>query len=181
MRSETKNFTLGRKIFAHFWFQGRRVSLRLHFLVHNSKVKYIWLCTDQVDIFWEAHKNVTKFPIWFSSTLRFRHIFKAFNPEFCNTLFVTSNHQTTNLVFPNFFHEFFSVFAVEKITFYWFKTGCFLSVGPMKKLFQLIKLRTNCGNNWVLWWFDVMNKIQNKLLYQHFYVYFDINQKLLAG
>ena len=31
-----------------------------------------------------------------------------------NILFVTSNHQTTNLVFPNFFHEFFSVLAVEK-------------------------------------------------------------------
>jgi hypothetical protein len=27
---------------------------------------------------------------------------------------VTSNHQTTNLDFPNFFHEFFSVLAVEK-------------------------------------------------------------------
>jgi hypothetical protein len=29
-------------------------------------------------------------------------------------LFVTSNHQATNLVFPNFFHEFFSAWAVEK-------------------------------------------------------------------
>ena len=29
-------------------------------------------------------------------------------------LFVTSNHQTTNFVFPNFFHECFSVLAVEK-------------------------------------------------------------------
>jgi hypothetical protein len=27
---------------------------------------------------------------------------------------VTSNHKTTNLVFPNFFHEFFSALAVEK-------------------------------------------------------------------
>ena len=29
-------------------------------------------------------------------------------------LFVTSIHQTTNHVFPNFFHEFFSVLAVER-------------------------------------------------------------------
>ena len=29
-------------------------------------------------------------------------------------LFVTSIHQTTNLDFPNFFYEFFSVTAVEK-------------------------------------------------------------------
>ena len=29
-------------------------------------------------------------------------------------LFMTSNHQTTNLVFTNFFHEFFSVLAVKK-------------------------------------------------------------------
>ena len=27
---------------------------------------------------------------------------------------MTSIHQTTNFVFPNFFHEFFSVLAVEK-------------------------------------------------------------------
>ena len=29
-------------------------------------------------------------------------------------MFVTSNHQTTNFVFHNFFHEFFSASAVEK-------------------------------------------------------------------
>ena len=29
-------------------------------------------------------------------------------------LFVTSNHQTTNIVFPNFFPEFFSASAVEE-------------------------------------------------------------------
>ena len=31
-----------------------------------------------------------------------------------NILFVTSNHQTTNLVFSNFFHEIFSVLGDEK-------------------------------------------------------------------
>ena len=29
-------------------------------------------------------------------------------------MFLTSNHQTTNLVFPIFFQEFFSALAVEK-------------------------------------------------------------------
>ena len=44
--------------------------------------------------------------------------------------FVTSNHQTTNLVFPNFFHEFFSVLVVEEINklFIAQKKACFLSV-----------------------------------------------------
>ena len=31
-----------------------------------------------------------------------------------NILFVTTNHQTTDLVSPNFFLEFFSVLSVEK-------------------------------------------------------------------
>ena len=34
--------------------------------------------------------------------------------ERVNILFVTSYHQTTKLVFPNFFHEFFSVWTDEK-------------------------------------------------------------------
>jgi hypothetical protein len=63
---------------------------------------------------------------------------------------VTSNHKTTNLVFPNFFHEFFSALSVEKENE--------LFIGPKLKkklfwtnkksvcfLFQLLKLRENGG------------------------------------
>ena len=46
-----------------------------------------------------------------------------------------SNHQTTNLVFPNFFHEFFSVLDLWKVCF----------------LFQLLKLRKIRENNLVVW------------------------------
>ena len=46
-----------------------------------------------------------------------------------NILFVTPNHQTTNLVSPNFFLEFFSDLSVEK------------------ELFKLVKLRKFRGKN----------------------------------
>ena len=48
------------------------------------------------------------------------------------------NHQTTNLVFPYFFHKFFSDWAVEKENklFIGSKQGFFLSFGTMKSLFS---------------------------------------------
>ena len=36
------------------------------------------------------------------------------NNEKKNILYAISNHQTTNLVFPNFFHEYLTVLSVEK-------------------------------------------------------------------
>ena len=70
-----------------------------------------------------------------------------------NNQFVTSNDQTTNLVFPNFFHEIFSVEQLRKKKQTLFigpklreKKICF---GPIKSLlFQLLKLRKNRGKNW---------------------------------
>ena len=65
-----------------------------------------------------------------------------------------SNYQTTNLVFPNFFHEFFSAKAVDKEqTFYWSKTGFFLSLGPMKnsKMLKLRKFRKKIKTRLVVW------------------------------
>ena len=41
---------------------------------------------------------------------------------------LTSNHQTTNLVFPNFFNEFFSTWAVEKENKLLVQNSFFLSV-----------------------------------------------------
>ena len=66
---------------------------------------------------------------------------------FACILFVTSNHQTTNLVFPNFFLEFFSVWGDEK------ENKLFIGPKLRKKLFgtnlfQLLKLRKNRGKNW---------------------------------
>ena len=66
-----------------------------------------------------------------------------------STMFVTSNHQTTNLVIIKFFYEFFSVKRKETFQFHSSKTekkNCF---GPLKRklcfLFQLLKLRKkNC-------------------------------------
>ena len=57
---------------------------------------------------------------------RWNDFFK--HQQFTNILFVTSNHQTSNLDFPNFFLEFFSVIAVE--------TENKLFIGPKQVLFQ---------------------------------------------
>ena len=80
-------------------------------------------------------------------------------------LFMTSNHQPPNLVFPNFFHAFFSVWK-RKQTSYWSSKTVFFSVlnqWTVCFLFQLLKLRNRkiCGNNWGRqdWLFDVMNKV----------------------
>ena len=54
-------------------------------------------------------------------------------------LFMTSNHHTTNFVFPNFFHEFFSVLP------FFFKV---LDQWKVCFLFQLLKLRKILGKNW---------------------------------
>ena len=56
-------------------------------------------------------------------------------------LFVTSNHRTTNLVSPDFFPEFFSVWAVEK------ESKVFIGPKQVSFLFHLLKLRKNCGKN----------------------------------
>ena len=83
-------------------------------------------------------------------------------------LFVTSNHQTKNLVFTNFFHEIFSAWAIEKKnqTYYWSKTGIFLSFGLMKSLFSFSFGQTEKNSRkkmgktkFMVWWFDVTNKI----------------------
>ena len=84
-------------------------------------------------------------------------------------LFVTSNHQTTNLVFPNFFHETFSAWAVEKTTtLYWSKQNrfFFLRFGPMKSLFSFSSGQTEKNSQkklwktkFVVWWFDVTKKL----------------------
>ena len=97
--------------------------------------------------------------------------FKCTNFYQTNTLsdlFVTSNHQTTNLVFPIFFHEFFSVEQLKAKTNFslvvqnWEKT-CF---GPIKSFFSFSTAKTE-KNSWkklvktklVVWWFDVTKKI----------------------
>ena len=77
---------------------------------------------------------------------------------------MTSIHQTTNLVFPNFFQEFFSVLAVEK------ENKLFVGpklkktwLGTIKSLFSFSTAKTekNWWKNWGKqnWWFDVTNKI----------------------
>ena len=43
-------------------------------------------------------------------------------------MFLTSNHQKTNLVFPIFFQEFFSALAVEKENKLWLVQTAFFSV-----------------------------------------------------
>ena len=76
-----------------------------------------------------------------------------------------SNYKITNLVFPNFSHEFFSARAVEKKNNLSIgsKQIYFLGFGPVKSLFsfQMLKLRIvrwkNLGKK--DWWFDVTNKI----------------------
>ena len=88
------------------------------------------------------------------------------NSSFTNILFVTSNHQTTNLVFPNFFHEFFSVWAVEKYNklFIGPKLRKKICLGPIKSLlsFSTAQLRKFHGKKWgktrfVVLWFDITN------------------------
>ena len=78
-------------------------------------------------------------------------------------LFVTSNHQTTNLVF----HEYFPVWAVEKKRNFSLVQNRFcLSCGPMKSLFSFWTAKSE-KNSWkklgksrlVVWWFYVTNKI----------------------
>ena len=82
-------------------------------------------------------------------------------------LFVTSIHQTTNSVFPNFFHEFFSVWPDEKENKLFIgpklkKKICYgpvnfvsFSTAEAEKLSwkKLGKIR------FVVWWFHVTNKI----------------------
>ena len=83
-----------------------------------------------------------------------------------NKQFVTSNHQTTNLVFPIFFYEIFSVEQLKKITNFLLVQNSFFSVLDQWKvcyLFQLLKLRKIRGKNWgkqklFFWWIDVTNK-----------------------
>ena len=81
---------------------------------------------------------------------------------------MTSNHQTTNIVSPNFFPEIFSVLAVEKENklFIGPKQFFFFSFGPIKSLFSFSTAKTE-KNLWkklgktrlIVWWFDVTNKI----------------------
>ena len=77
-----------------------------------------------------------------------------------------SNHQTTNLVFPNFFHEFFSVWAVEKANFLLVQNRFFfLSVLDQWKGFffflncstEKISWKKLGKTRFVVWSFDVTN------------------------
>ena len=82
---------------------------------------------------------------------------------------LTSNHQTTNLVFPNFFNEFFSTWAVEKENKLLVQNSFFFSFGPIflfsfstfqtekKIVFKIGDSKIGC-----LALFDVTNKIQKK-------------------
>ena len=69
-------------------------------------------------------------------------------------LFVTSNHLT-------FFHEYFSVLAVEKRSFYRSIIG-FFSVWTKEKMvffFNCLNWKKLGKTRLVVWWFDVTNKI----------------------
>ena len=57
-----------------------------------------------------------------------------------NNQFVTSNHQTTNLVFPIFFHEIFSVEQLKKITNFLLVQNSFFSVLDQWKVCFLFEL-----------------------------------------
>ena len=88
-------------------------------------------------------------------------------------MFVTSNLQTTNLGFPNFFHDFFSVLAVEKE-----KRQLLIGQKIRKKTFWTNRKFVFFFNylNWekfveklgktrfVVWWFDIMNNIMASTL-----------------
>ena len=65
-------------------------------------------------------------------------------------LLVTSNHQTTNLVFPNISSKFFSFSAAEEQNKLFIDPNqVFLSIGLMKSVFfQLLELRKNRQKNW---------------------------------
>ena len=90
-------------------------------------------------------------------------------------LSVTSNHQTTNLVFLNFFHEFFSISAVEKEKK--------LFIGPKLKkklfclLFQLLKLEKIGGKNWLF--SGLMSRTRYEFYFlTHFKTFWFIQKKL---
>ena len=85
----------------------------------------------------------------------------------CNQ-YVTSNHQITNLVFPNFSHDFFQLERLKRKTTFLSigsKQIFFLGFGPMKSLFsfQMLKLTKVRGKFFGKkdWWFDVTNKIRS--------------------
>ena len=76
-----------------------------------------------------------------------------------NILFVTSNHQTTNFDFPNFFHEFFSVKQLKKKTNFWTnKKFVYLSDFSTAKT-EKSSWKKLGETRLVVWWFDVTNKI----------------------
>ena len=86
---------------------------------------------------WWAHQIISQI---------FWHFESTFFNVVMNILFVTSNHQTTNLVFPNYFNKFFSVWAVEKENKLFIgaklrKKTCFGPIWKVCFLFQLLKLR----------------------------------------
>ena len=66
--------------------------------------------------------------------------------------FVTSNHQTMNLVFPNLFHKIFSFHCFGPI-----KSLLYFSNAQTEKKLEKTKL--------VFWWIDVTNKIFNNYIY----------------
>ena len=134
-----------------------------------------------------SFKNTTT--IWFSDKIEFqshvlflsefwetRGILKKSNQMFYLSLFMKidlygnknirwmscSWHQTPNLVFPNFFHEFFSAWAVEKENKHFIGPKQVFSwcyYGLMKSLFTFSNAEKKLGNTrLVVWWFDVTNR-----------------------
>ena len=88
-----------------------------------------------------------------------------------NNQIVTLNHQTTNLVFTNFFHETSQLSSWKrKLTFRWSKTEKKKCFGPIKSLLSFSTAQTT-KNSWkklgetkfVVWLIDVTNKMQRKL------------------
>jgi hypothetical protein len=71
----------------------------------------------QLVVLWKNVMSIELLSTWYHEvtikTILIRGLFNS-DTSYLITLFVTSNHQTTNLVFPNFFNEFFSVWSVEE-------------------------------------------------------------------
>ena len=89
-------------------------------------------------------------------------------------MFVTSNHQTTNLACPNYFHDFFSFGAVETINQLfigpklrsireknWGKQYWLLGEAEKYSWKKLRKTRLAAG------WFDVSNKVLDRWYLKH--------------
>ena len=100
--------------------------------------------------------------LWFWILISFRYMYlvRDITQGLLNEI-STLIYQTTNLVFPNFFHEIFSVEQLKNKTknFSWVQNRFFLRFGPMKSLFSTEKILWNKlgKTRFLVWWFDVTN------------------------